>query len=734
MRSFFLALLSTALIAGPGATLAVAQTVAPADDGQRPAIETPRTVEPRGAVERALIRARPRVPTDVPENAPRAVDLGLVGIEGVAPTLIKGVTLKAFTRFVRYRDRRIGQVVLTGLEKAGRIEALAPERFNAQFDLERPRLEPEREIRIEGDLAALRAALGRLAEAPDEEQIKIVVDGGREPGSGLSAAARGNREAAGYEPPRPLPARAEAPEEEIRVTAEGCPIRVDIARRLAIQQSRTVTLRGGTLVSESGCTDSAESYPLQKSYSVCTDAIDMTARTASARFVLFYTGPGGAREDVSDCLVDPDRIFAITESFEACGVFLDYDLLKAVPQSALVYLDDSNREIQVRGCQASETRPAVELVLDPDLCPLRHDYAGGRSHQQGAYIYRLDGFSYQAAVCTDTGVSYRHETVWRDSGGAEVCEIAVDLGQGQVIRQFRKRIAVEGVHHYVTECAPDPDGPVPLHATTDGCDDPAAWTHDLAGGHSYGEERFYYLETGARRYVGGCVRSAEVYAHQVETAGWQAHDGQLFAYALSTVWIEPPSGRHYIVAGALLPGSQQMPYELVETVERPTGEVTYEGCQRFEATDRIERWRRPDTTVYEKGIGPGDPQGPLHSCTTAEESRTVFHSTRLVHGAVKLVKFCMTPLCSIAAEGWTEVNWSPGRRTRSDLEGVRSCVISAGYSVTLIGTHFQLLQVRTVTTYPDGSTTAGAWEDSGQPSASWGFVCATSPPPVPDGE
>ena len=705
-----------------------AGTPAAEEDGEAPAIEE--------VARTALMRTAARIATEVPENAPGAVDLSLIGVEGVPPQLTEGIIVKAWTRYVAVEGRLIGQVVAAGLEKGGRVEALEPAQFAAQFDLDQPRLEPEDEVVIEGDRAALMAALERLNEAPDEEPQTVVVEAESDDpvrgDSGGRGSAPRNDEAAGYQSPARLD--IDEPVEGVRVTAEGCPVRIDLAQAQAIQQSRTETLEDGVVVGESACSDSAERYPLQRSYSVCTDEVDLGVRTATARYILFYTDSGGKRADVTDCAPDPDRAFPIVEDASSCGVFLDYDQLQAVPQSALVYLDESNREVQVRGCGASEAAPAVPMTLETNLCTLRHDYAGGLSHQQGAYVYTLGGVKYQAGGCVDTGTSYRHETVTRDSLGALVCERAVDFGGGRVTLQNRKRIVADGAPQYVSECAPVSGGAVALVSTTEGCDDPAEWTHDLSAAQSYAEERFYYLENANREYVTECRRSETVYRHQQTTTGWRNHDGARYAFALTTVWIEPPSGRYEVATGIVLPGAQQMPYQLIGTVDRPNGQVSYEGCEAIEASDRVERWERPDTTIYEKRIGEGAPVDPVYSCTVAEESRVVYsHSSVSLSGAALRGRYCKTASCSdrvSSPRGW------PARP--SDLAAYRSCSVvrvpCAGCRASITVTHYEQRQVRTVTTFRDGTQSVSAWANSGVAVRTGGFGCASVPPPPREGE
>src|SRR3546814_858912 len=75
-------------------------------------------------VEKVEILTKARTAVDVPLNEPRAIDLGLVNVPGIDKSLTNGVTAKAYTRYVSVQGRNIGQVVLTGVEKDGRQEAL----------------------------------------------------------------------------------------------------------------------------------------------------------------------------------------------------------------------------------------------------------------------------------------------------------------------------------------------------------------------------------------------------------------------------------------------------------------------------------------------------------------------------------------------------------------------------------------------------------------------------------
>ncbi|NQU56007.1 MAG: hypothetical protein HQ513_02155 [Rhodospirillales bacterium] len=403
--------------------------------------------------------------------------------------------------------------------------------------------------------------------------------------------------------------------EAVRVTTVGCSIRIDLGQLRAIQQSKTETTKAGALVSESACSDSAEGFDLQKSYTVCSDNVDLTARTATAQYVLFYVDGGGSRQEITACAPDTEKVFPVVEKFDACTTFLDYSNLKAVPQSTLIYQNDNNAEVQVRGCQASETKLAVAMTATTNGCSIRHDFALGKSFQQSTNTYLMDGVQYTAGGCIDDGTEFAQAIIYQDQGGTNVCNPIVDMTGSQVTLQSRVQINVSGVEQYITECTPDLTGQLALTATTDGCTNPALWTHDLAAGQSIGQERHYYTQSGVRKYVNTCQNSQVTYTHQVENTGWQNHDDQLFSYSLDTIYINEPLGRFDIQVSQVQSGATQMPYQLASTGTVSAGTFSYVGCDKYTDTNNVENYLRPDATTYVKPIGTGTPTGPSYACS-----------------------------------------------------------------------------------------------------------------------
>ena len=84
--------------------------------------QTPQT--PGITVAKTEIKTRARTTTDIPLNTPRPVDLGGLEVPGASADLTDGVTVKAFTRYVEFEGRKIGQVVVKPIEPRRLVEKL----------------------------------------------------------------------------------------------------------------------------------------------------------------------------------------------------------------------------------------------------------------------------------------------------------------------------------------------------------------------------------------------------------------------------------------------------------------------------------------------------------------------------------------------------------------------------------------------------------------------------------
>jgi hypothetical protein len=573
-----------------------------------------------------IVSARAVTPMELPEGEPLAVNLQLWNFPGAPTGLDTNITLNGFARTVSVDDRRIAQVIITTISKDGRSATIDDDQgFVAQFDLESGVLKAGQEIDMEGSRDSLIEALQKLKAEPAQINIsdeivsdRVILDDEIETGNSTSPSdvggnASSNDQASSWKAPTSVATKND-PTLSVVTTEVGCSVRIDDAQKVAIQQSKSETYEDGVLTNSSECSDSEIRYPLEQSYNTCGDFVDMAALTAWPQYTLYYTDKSGVSNTISTCQSDVDQPFTIYEDEATCAIYTNFAAGLAVPQSSLVYVNMSNVEQQVRGCEASTGNLGVPMVQTTDGCTIRHDYVGSTSYQQGAYVYELNGIQYQAGGCADSGLSYTQTVIYDSTAGGFLCSPVVNLSSGKATLQSRLQIIVDGMSQFITDCTPDTTS-LNLTATTDGCDNPFTWQHDLSVGQSYGQERFYFLYNATPDYVTECQQSTVVYPHQVETTGWQDHDDQLYAYALTTVYIQLPTGRYDVAVSQVLPGATQMPYELSGTALKENGTVSYEDCSRFSETSNFEQWKRPDDTVYEKAIGTGAPIGPSNACS-----------------------------------------------------------------------------------------------------------------------
>jgi hypothetical protein len=553
------------------------------------------------------------LPTDTPE--PIAFTLGAQAIDGIDPRLTDGVTFNGYARKVEVPlsegTSKIGQVLVTTVSKNDRSEVIDAQGLSSQFQAEdSDSLFPDKTVEVQGNRPALIAALQRLAEAPTEEdqQTKVQNEDGQSGTDGSNGAASNaarNDDLANYQAPEVKATVQTDPVISATMTTEGCDMRVDLAQGVAIQQSRTQTTEDGAITDEGTCTDSDKRYELTRNYSACTDAIDLTALTATPQYQLYYTDGGGGTNFVGECQPDADAATAIVEDTNACPVSVDLTAgaQKAIIQAALVYTNRNGVMIQVRGCEPSANVAPLAMVQDADACSLRHDFDKQQSEELGAWTYEYNGVIYQATRCMPTGRAFPHTTV-TSANGAYICEPIV--ANATVTIQGRQQITVNGVSQYISDCAPIESSQQALLSTTDGCTTISAWTHDFEAGISYGQERFYFLRpNGQREYVTDCQTSGQTYAHSHSLGSWENHDDGLYAQIRTNISITANGAEQVIAANQLLPGAQQIPYGEAGTTTQGTGSYTYEGCTKYEATASVTNWARPDGSIYSQPIGPG---------------------------------------------------------------------------------------------------------------------------------
>lgn len=577
----------------------------------------------------------PKAIVSLPEGQqPVATSFALGQVEGIKPELISGVTANGYARKVAVEGQTIGQVLVMSVAKGGKEEVISNEGMSAQFDASQTsQLFPETALSVEGSKAALVTALEKLAttEKTDDEK-KTATDDTQENAVGSNAS--GNDMASGYQTPTTTATQTEdEPTITVSSTTDGCPVRVDLAQEKAFVQSKEQTFSDGALSAESECSDSEVSYPLKTSYLACDDVVDLDAMTAWPQFTWYYTDGSAENHTVSECTKDEDLPYTIAEDESQCTILTDFNASLATPQSAMVYTNRTGATVQARGCNASSLTAPIPMTESTTACPLRHDYAAGKSYELSMWTYVRDGVTYQAAPCADTGRVFTQETIYTDSAGEYVCSPIVNQSAGTVTLQSRKRITIDGVNQYVTDCTPDTATQAIL-STTDGCMDASKWTHDIQAGVSYGQERFYYLKGGSTPvYVTACQTSSVSYTQDQQITGYQYHDDQLYAFPLSTVTIAIGGSTYTIKNSEVLAGATQFAYTLADTVDQQNGQATYEGCNAYYSTTKSEKWERADGSFYLKPIGDGTPVGPTNVCSTTQETASYYQVWMSGYGA-----------------------------------------------------------------------------------------------------
>lgn len=619
-----LAMVTSMSLAPTGLLAQTATGSPPTTQAPSPAGET-EGLAPEPVIKENLFTVTPVLETDLTADA-APVSLSFAGQPNTTQQIdLSGIAAQGFSRTVTVNGESIGQVVVTKLTKDENSVDLTADKFTSQFTLDSNRLVPTTSISVNGDEAEFVRAVATLTkEEASKEEPEEVEDKASDGTDSGEATGKGDNDIAdGYETPQRIEAQEEEdPKIEVRTTSEGCSPVVDLAQGVVRMQSKTQTFSDGTLTEEGACSDSGMSYTIQKSYNVCEDVVDLDGLKVNPQYMSYYINDASERINVSDCMVDEEKTFPITEN-ENCAVTINIEDGNVIVNTSLVYLNDSNKEIRVRDCQPSETIEPIALLEDTHSCTMKHDFSAGQSNEMVMYSYEKDGVRYQATPCIDSGNSYNHTKVF-EKNGIRVCPMLVNRATNTATPQYRTEITVNGESQYIDECKPEASSAVGIFSTTDGCDNPSNFAHDLAAGVSYGLERFYYDIGGssARTFITECTKSDQAYTHDVTPTGWKYDDENKTAQQLVTVSINVNGTTYPIATNYLAAGTTAVPYSYVGTKDvRNEAAARFEGCNKFIPTKRSEIYTRPDGTEYAIPIGAGEDIDDGDKCVREVETK-----------------------------------------------------------------------------------------------------------------
>ncbi|WP_162916948.1 hypothetical protein [Cohaesibacter haloalkalitolerans] len=528
------------------------------------------------------------------------------------PVDLSGISAKGFTRTVTVDGEKIAQVVVTNLSNEDDASvALSADKFTSQFNIESDMLEPTTAISVNGNEKEFVTAVKSLQKTPSEEEEdpeEKDTENGTDRGTSTSGGGSANDIAGSYQTPERIEPEEEEPEDtvEVRVTTVGCPVVIDETQGVVRVQSKSQTFTNGTMTSEDACTDNGTTYTIQKSYATCSDMVDLDGKTASPQYLSYYIDAEATRKEISDCQPDTEKTYKISEIENGCSVSVDIDNMKVSRNTSLVYTNGNNTQIKVQDCSPSETLEPYKLVADSYSCTMKHDFSKGVSSEMVMYAYEgEDGNYYQVTPCTETGNRYQHSKVFYE-GGIRLCPVLVNKAAGTATEQYRTQIMVDGKPQYISACVPDTANSTTIEETTNGCDDPGNWTHDLSAGVSYGQSRFYYDTKLGREYVTGCMSNTTTYPHNVTVTGWKNNDEALFAQQLVSISINVNGTEYPIASNYLMDGTAQISYahDGFEDIADPK-RAYYETCNLFYPSNRSDVYTRPDGSKYSVPIGDG---------------------------------------------------------------------------------------------------------------------------------
>ena len=466
-----------------------------------------------------ILVVAPKKSIPLSSDKPTLVEVRLVSLKdetGKAVQLPKDVNLDAFrakaiARSVKYNGQNIGQVGLVELSSKaveGKSERLSVKEYAYQWPLEKDTLGSQDRIEIKVAPISFLKILNDLkaqdtqdkifeARTKEDEKSEERVAGGNagaktSAGGGGGSLSAGKSSATDYSPPSTSDS---APIIDVRITTDGCEIRIDMAQGVAIQQTKSITTEDGKVTDTSECGDSSTRYKLIKSYA-CEDIVNESASLVQGQYKWYYDRDG-TKVEVSGCQKDADRFFKIVEEIGDCSVKLDFGRNEAIVQTELTYIDTNNERIQVRGCEASSMALSMAIEETVNGCAIRK--VDGEEVQFTRKVYMKDGVVFEASPCSgDSGEIVRTTT--------DGCDIRIDFAQGVAIEQVRTYVTV-GDGETETSACTDSNRRYVLQKTYDVCEKEKVDEDAKSVNATY---EYYYTFGASRVPLEGCYEDENI--------------------------------------------------------------------------------------------------------------------------------------------------------------------------------------------------------------------------------
>lgn len=464
---------------------------------------------------------------------------------------LEKVRITGRVRNVTGAGTSIGQVLWTAVsvDDAGEKKTAplaAP--LSSKFKIAGPAISAGTKIKAEGDLTGVITAAKSLmqkaktAAKPDDKSKAAAAA----PAAATGSQGAANDVAKNYQPLQaaaPTPAAAAPPPADptLTLTSNGCTPRVDAQGGFVVIQSQT--LSNGAPMS-TGCTDTAERIPIQKSYTGCPDLI--SGSLAQPQFKQFWVATNGTTNFIGDCQPDPDTKYNITSDTSGCTAAANLTALTWDAYAQQVYLNHNNVKVVVSSCAVS-TSTALQVGKDYKSCSAMVDLTSGivspeykawyvnpTTNQQQNYTTCQPDLAAATAIQKDyaacpavvgaTAAQRQYQVWYADTTGTRVnygscttdlnssmviqttstgCTDYVDQGQMKAFVQVRSfYYDAGGVAQPVKDCAPDPAQSFALVNDYTAC--PAVVNQ--AAGFAEDVGQLYYMNaTNTRVTFGSCT-------------------------------------------------------------------------------------------------------------------------------------------------------------------------------------------------------------------------------------
>ena len=505
------------------------------------------------------------------------------------------------------------------------------------------------------------------------------------------------------------------PNTRIEIVKDGCPIRLDYDNDRAIVQNKAITYTDDVKTNETECTDSLEYFLIKKDYLCenCSDYVDLEAMTACPTYEKYYTNAEGSRIALStEPEKDETQEFPIISDSAECPPHINLEDMTASKQVELIYQDRVNARKVAKICHVPDSAEETPITLTRVGCTPTHDFDNNWSIDQQKSVFSLDGQEHVALGCREVGRPIRHEF------DTAVCTSNINVDDRVVSVMGRRFVMIDDEKIYLSDCEPIQSEQV-LMESTEGCEH--EYEHKYDERRSYLKKRWYWLDGTYKQFVTPCAKSTEFKEHHEEVTGYQHDDANKRSTRIVTIYINPDD-REDIRENYINPHSPDIPHELVSTIHEPTDSFAYSGCFKITQTSIYRTYRRPDGTTYRLFMGVGTPARSGNLCTTSTEERQVYHHTHVIaktsrsrRGVAEFdvvdpneAKYVPAQNDGRSYESWTSNEFvSRGNAHTRRFERV-------GYlALHICSRHFSV-QNRTITNYPDGTSTASEWVDTGR--------------------